>query len=481
MKTKVAGSTSVMIVALALSGCSVLQPNNRELLSARAQLGAGNPTQALAELQKRDDLCGILDRAMILADMGKPNESNAEFDRALGQIKDFERRATVSATEVAAGAGSLLLNDKVLEYQGEGFEKVLIHAFKARNYLMLGKEEEARVEILNANRRQDEERKRHQDLIDAAKNDEAGQKAVNFGALSSEIDKQFAPSADILRRLDNVYQNPFATYMSAVVYELNNEFDDAFIDLKKAYQMTHHPVVAADLRRVAAKAHRQDELPALGLSAQAGVSAGGNTLVIIGNGVAPERVELKFPIPTPNGVLFAAVPITRAVPTNLSEVEVLGSNGEVLGRTHMMVDVEAMAVRNLRDHYPAILIRQAIRLAAKGGAAAAAKSQAGGGTAALAVDIFSTLFNAVTEQADLRAWYALPRSIHVARVNLPAGTQQLKLRLLDLAGQPFREVDVPVVAANPHLNLVAGRYINGQVMVSAPSKAQGALEIGSGK
>jgi len=458
----------VIFLTLALAGCSVLTANNRELLDGRAQLAAGDMWGALAAVSRtaRNDLCATLDRALILAIAGRPAESNSEFDRALEQIREYERRATVSATEVGAGAGSLLLNDKVLAYQGEGFEKVLIHAYKARNYLMLGDEEAARVEIRNANMRQDEERRRHQDAIAEARR--AGEETLNFAALSREIDRQFASSAAILSRLDNVYQNPFATYLSAVVYELNGEPGEAFVDLKNAYRMTPNALVAADLARLATTLRRQDELGRAGMTTLPAVvpTDAGNTLVLIENGLAPERVEIKFPIPEPDAVLFAAVPITSAVPTNLSEVEILDAEGRVAGRTDMMVDVEAMEVRNLRDKYPAMLVRQAIRLGAKAAAAHAVQREAGVGGFLL-----MSLFNAVTEQADLRAWYTLPRSIHVARVSLPPAEREVTLRLLDLSGQPMRQVTAPLTAINSHLRMVVARYIHGQVLLPTPADA----------
>ncbi|MBI3782879.1 MAG: hypothetical protein HY270_05710 [Deltaproteobacteria bacterium] len=445
-------------------GCGIVTANNRELLDARTQLNNGDFSGALASVdsKRRDDLCAILDRAVIYETVGQVPESNREFDRGEAKIKEYENRAVVSATEAATGVGSLLVNDKMLEYQGEGYEKVLLHAFKARNYLLLGKEEDARVEIRNANMRQDEERKRHQDEINKAKA-EAKNKKVDLGTFSKEMDKQFAASSEVLKRLDNVYQNPFATYLSATVYELNGEADDAFIDLKHAYEMTHSPTVAADLVRVAGKAHRADELKSLGLQphkdkGSTSSAPAGNTLIFIDNGLAPERVEIKFPIPEPDTVLFAAMPMTKPMPTDLAEVEVLRSSGEVVGKTEVMVDIEAMAVRNLHDRYPGLLLRQAIRLAGKAAMAHEAKAQEG-----VAGALISTAFNLVTEQADLRGWYALPRSIHVARVNLPDGEKEVRLRLLDPASRAIQEVTAPVLSAGPHLRIVSARYINGHV------------------
>jgi hypothetical protein len=460
------GGIALAAAVAAFSGCSTITANNAELLAARQGLASGDTEAALAAVSpdERDDLPAILDRAVILQTQGRCMESNAEFDRAIQQVRDYEARALVSGTEVGAGAGSLLLNDKVLEYQGEGFEKVLMHSLKARNYLMLGDAEAARVEMRNANMRQDEERKRNEAAIEEAQKEGEGKYEA------SEIDKQFANAQAALSRLDNVYQNPFATYLSGVVYELNGEPGDAFIDYKLAYQMVPNPLVGADLARLAVKLHRVDELAEVGVSApvEAAEQAGGNTLIFIDNGLAPERVEVKFPLPGPGTVLFAAVPMTQPVGSSLAEAEVVDADGQVVGHTQMLVDVEAMSVRNLKDQYPAILTRQAVRLAAKAAAGAVAENQLG--AAGL---LLTSAVNAVTEQADLRGWYALPRSIHLARVNLPPDQSEVTLRLLDASGQPLQEVPVPVVTAgNSPLRIAAIRYIDGQVIASAPPAVQ---------
>lgn len=120
----------VAMLTLVASGCGILTANNRELLNAQVRLQAGDAHGALAALDRRDDLPAKLDRATILADMGRARESNAEFDRALAQIRTYEGRAVVSATEVGLGTTSLVVNDKALEYRGEGYEKVLLHTFR---------------------------------------------------------------------------------------------------------------------------------------------------------------------------------------------------------------------------------------------------------------------------------------------------------------------------------------------------------------
>lgn len=462
---------ATLALLLGAAGCGVLTANNRELLSAQALFQSGDPPGALAALDphRRDDLCAKLDRATILGNVGRVRESNDEFDRALAQMRRYEGRAVVSATEVGLGATSMVVNDKTLEYQGEGYEKVLVHTFKARNYLLLGDVEGALVEMKNADMRQDEERRRHQDEIDRTRRESAAP-----GPLGGEIDRQFRPYEGVLRRVAGPYENPFAAYLSGVVYELNGEPDEAFIDYEQAYRMVPNPVVGADVVRLGTALHRTDALGALGLRPAEGPPAPpGNTLVVVDNGFAPHRVELKFPIPEPDTLLWVAVPMSRPIPTDLGETQVLAEDGSVAGETRMLVDVEAMSVRNLRDRYPAILMRQLVRAAGKAAAAHAATEELGVGGFLL-----TSAFNAVTEQADLRTWYALPRSIHVARLGLPEGATRARLRFLGVGSGFTRQFTAPVVRVTPRMNLVMVRYANGSVTASAPAGQRAALDRG---
>jgi hypothetical protein len=165
--------------------------------------------------------------------------------------------------------------------------------------------------------------------------------------------------------------------------------------------------------------------------------------------------------------------MSQPVPSDLGETEVLDRDGTVLGRTQVLVDVEAMSVRDLRDRYPGIVARQLVRAAGKAAAAHAATEELGVGGFLL-----TTAFNAVTEQADLRTWYSLPRSIHVTRVSLAEDATEARLRFLGTGAAFMREYAAPVVRVTPHLNLVVIRYANGSVMASAPREASATADAG---
>jgi hypothetical protein len=72
---------------------------------------------------------------------------------------------------------------------------------------------------------------------------------------------------------------------------------------------------------------------------------------------------------------------------------------------------------------PGIVTRQVARAITKGVAAKAAKDS-GGGWAELAV----TLYNVISEQADLRSWLTLPAHIHVLSAWVEPGCRRVVLQ-----------------------------------------------------
>jgi hypothetical protein len=100
------------------------------------------------------------------------------------------------------------------------------------------------------------------------------------------------------------------------------------------------------------------------------------------------------------------------------------SNG-MIEDTSTVFDVDAVASRNLLDDFPIIFVKQVARSYIKAKA-----------TSRLAHDhgifgaFLGTLFSAVTEQADLRAWSSLPKQIQVARIFVPKSAKDVSIRTL---------------------------------------------------
>ena len=93
----------------------------------------------------QDELLRLMDEGILLRTQSKFEDSNVRFFRA-AQI--IEQNGYTSLSE----EGSRLLSDEnQTTYQGEDFEKVLIHLYLGLNFLSLGQAEAALVQTRKVN------------------------------------------------------------------------------------------------------------------------------------------------------------------------------------------------------------------------------------------------------------------------------------------------------------------------------------------
>ena len=155
------------LLPLILVACSTLTHYPVETQDLISDFEGGASEEAFGQADKRSKkglnrLAYLLEGGMILHTQGDLEGSNAEFSEAEGVIRHHEEKAVVSLSKGTAQAGSIFVNEKTLPYSGEPFEKVLIHTFKASNYLFLYDYEAARVEIRRSFARQKENERMRQ-------------------------------------------------------------------------------------------------------------------------------------------------------------------------------------------------------------------------------------------------------------------------------------------------------------------------------
>jgi len=404
-----------------------------------------------------DRLLYLLEGGMILHCTGSTAESNDIFTQAYEVIRAYREKAVLSLGQGTAQVGSVLVNEKTLPYQGELFERVLVDTFKATNYLFMRDYEGARVEIRRSFASQQENRRLNQTELERMER-EAGRGGIRANVLFPNVESHYHDQADVLSRAGNPYEDPFAYYLSAVVYELNREYNDALIDLKRVEALRPGiPFVQNDLLRMARLSGISDGLPR---SIPRHVKprfirteSEGELLFILECGMAPRKGQIRVDLPIPDvGIVPLAFPKYECIPSRIHGAVVCDRSGQRLAETYMLTDVEALLVRNLMDRMPILLLKQAIRASAKGAMAKTATDQ-GGVVGAL----LSTTYNLVTEQADLRSWLTLPRNIQAARMPLPAGDHELRLAFLDAAGRPLEERTVPLEIRAGQLSVLNAR------------------------
>ncbi|MEO7164218.1 MAG: hypothetical protein ABI041_14955, partial [Bdellovibrionia bacterium] len=328
----------------------------------------------------RDLLLFLLDAGLSLHSAGKFEESNKAFQQAdkIADIKDY--------TSLAAETATLLTSDNLKDYKGEDFEKVLINTYLAMNYALMGDNENAMVEARRVNRK--------------------------LYLMVSEGGKKYK-------------QNAFARYLSAILYEEENNYNDAYIDYKNTWKLRpDFPGLGLDLWRCAWQLRMPDEMErwdsVFHLSredhdtAKLGgpKSRKGEIVVLYENGISPIKR------PNPN---FSELPkfYPRYNPVTSAQVEL---NGEIKGTTAILENIERTAIENLDEKYGGMIAKKIAGLAAKEGVAYGISKT----TDSPLLGFLAKVAMYASDQADLRSWSLLPRDLQLFRISVDPGTYAIR-------------------------------------------------------
>ncbi|MDF1552226.1 MAG: hypothetical protein P1P84_04145 [Deferrisomatales bacterium] len=392
------------VCATGLTGCAGYGSRFERL---ERDLAGGRPAAALALLDEkapagRDRLLWHLERAMLLRMEGRFEASNREFEIAKQVVEQ------VSALSLREKGTALLFNDTATSYQGAAYEQVAIHLYEALNYLELGDRDAARVEALQVDVR----------LRELTQGDP-----------------------------DSIFHNdPFARYLSGMIFEDGGEWSDAMIAYRKAaqayrdhgkhYSLAVPAALRGDLLRSAERLGLVEEAAeyriALGLEQApepCGGGGSGEVVLLFHNGLVPVKVEQSLTVPVLVGhgqLVRIAVPAYHVRPVGAGGVVAEADRRRFAGQ--VVANLGGMAVADLEAHMGAIVARTAARVAAKYTASYATGKE--NQWAGLLVNLAGVL----TEQADTRSWLTLPQEIRMIRLRLPPGEYPIELEILGPGG-----------------------------------------------
>jgi hypothetical protein len=463
----------------------------------RLAIERGEFETALAHLDEENsnkrNLPYLFERGLIAHYANRFEESNQVFERAEIIAEDFYTKSI--SREIA----SLLTSDAVRPYPGTRYERLLIHYYRALNYVYLNLPDDALVECRRAGQ-----------LLQYYADEDA---AYNFAGAA------------------------FVAYLSGILYEWAEDWNNAYIAYQWAeagYQryaeqlgvslpedIGYALVRLARLLGFNEDAERYTEL--YGQSPPS-PSSFGELIFIYENGFVPPKTKenLFFPIfktdpmvseegreeeneeeiwefadtvvrrrnlryekvkleyllrveipvyisnrPRLMGVKLEIEPVSNqsmsdktetqsesrfhqdASRTGLDKVGVQGELHEIpnleSGATDIQAygvlveDVEGAAFATFASEQETILLRTVVRAILKYLAFRRAKKKG---------DLLGNLvnfFNVATERADTRSWETLPNQIFLVRMSLPAGTHNVTLSFLDDGGRHVRTETLPCV------------------------------------
>lgn len=383
----------------ALVACASYQTKVHE---ARNALSADNPSQAAALLEPlanqdgNDQLVYLLDYATALQKAGRYQDSARVYGKAekIADIQDYH-----SLTKVTS---SLLLSEEMVQYKGDDYEKVLINAMNAVNYLEMGELDGALVEVRRLN-----------------------QKLYKY---KYEAKREYE-------------QNPFAFYLSAIIWEADRKWDDAYIAYKNAYEvMPDYPPLREDLIRAAMRAQRPEDVEQWRKTftevkprSEWRDPTMGEIILVYQQGWGPRKQ------PRPESPRFP-----RLVPTysTTTQAQLCVEPGEQKTTTSRVFDVSRVAIKTLDDDFARLAASRVAGVVTKAVVAdqIAQKNQTLGQLAFIAMNVI--------DRADVRQWSTLPESFQIARMYVKAGTYKVRAQGLNYAGgesgehMPEREIQV---------------------------------------
>jgi hypothetical protein len=379
----------------------------------------------LTKIQE-DSLNTYLNLALYKMQMRDFDKSNEYFDLAIKKYRFFENKGQISASRMLSYMNATLLSDNYLDYEGDGYEKVLMHNYKAINYLLQDNPESARVEIMNSYQKQMEEKKKFDEEISEYKKEEIKQIEVEekkpkrkrkYKAYKSTIYDKLKPLFYGVASHHMPYQNPFAYYLSALVYEENGEYDEAYIDVKKA--LSYYPeseVMQNKLVYYAKKAYgdnsseymqAKERFTDIGLDDE-------RVEIFFEVGRSPKKEEMKVPVPLGGAMQFVAFPTFIRDNINIGSIAIEDENGKVVSSASMVSDNDAIVINTFKERVSGIILRQVLNVGGKTFISNRITDSISNNNiiAGAAVSFGMSYINYMTSKADLRGWNALPAQVY---------------------------------------------------------------------
>ncbi|MDR0305881.1 MAG: hypothetical protein LBI42_03475 [Chitinispirillales bacterium] len=448
-------NVSVLLLCLFFASCTSRAVKRNQALEK--SVSDGDFSAAITHIQKNTKLYGetnaflyYMDIGVLFHYAGMYDSSNHYLEQAAAVYDDL---FTKSVTNEAA---ALLTNDNMRPYRSRPFEIVLMHQFKALNYMAMGKFQESLVETRRVQ--------------------------LHF----NEWERTGAKS-------NKYHSDGMFHLLSSLAYESVGEDDNSLISLYKAVEAYNMgPVrLSAEVRDFAAHrleaGDREGDLARLKISASDGpgkwsAPAGASEIVIVGYaGKGPNLREQNWSgtyvqdgllvVQTPGkdgkpNVISIAAPMLPAseyekasrgektksgttfyIKLSLPEVQTFTSQTAYFSarvndaseniRSVIVNDIDSQLTKAQGDIWGEVLTRTAVRVVLRTIAAQKAKGamQSSSPLLNLVTNLGTDVASSQLEKADVRICFLMPKTIHATRVPVEPGTHSVTLNVHDASGR----------------------------------------------
>ena len=402
-------------LALMLCGC---RTSYQEAVAARQDVMFGTGDYARERAAKMANSTvnrklGALELGRLKMLQGDFSGSSAILGPQLEELFDETNEGPILKKGQIAGnilAGTVG-DDRAIPYDLPAFELLLGLQYQALNALALGHPDNARVYLRRATAVQEQLKEENGSPLDvagapAAQKEGDAANAQNAGTASSQITAKLAPVADLVRAS---YENALAWYLMGLFFAKENDASNAEIAYREAGRI--NPAILPFTR------------PAAG--------EGQDVVVVYEEDLVDLQEPIKIPLPFGGTIWSVDFPVYGAPPHAPAQIAV-EVGGAMSATCVPVVNVQALAYRNLKDRIPGVATRNVTRAAVKIAAQQVANHVDTGNAYAnfaLMAGVFAfNTFSTIISEADTRCWQTVPEHVHLARLRIPAGAASLTLR-----------------------------------------------------
>ena len=174
----------------------------------------------------------LLEKARLAFLAKDTQQSQAYFEQVYQLAQQAQLSATVELSRGIENIGAVISNDNATRYDMPLYEQSMLHTYQALNYLAQQDLSGALVEVRRANLVQD------QALKNNAKNiQQHQQEMASQGLTIDDFSQQYPTMNNAIGQVKNGFQNAYTFYLSALLYEAAGQYNDAYIDYKKALEI----------------------------------------------------------------------------------------------------------------------------------------------------------------------------------------------------------------------------------------------------
>ncbi|MCF6807496.1 hypothetical protein L3V79_03725 [Thiotrichales bacterium 19S9-12] len=417
--------SATVCITLFLSGCATLEsPYPDKMKTTKQDIYDNNAEKAIKaytnEFSKSDD------PSLYQMELGRINQLNNndkaalnDYAQAIQTIRNSRLKPTIQVSRTLSSASALATSDLELAYDVPDYEQTFLYAYQAQNYLGLNDLSNALVSIRRLSQAQAWVQKQNEINTQGQKkiSDDFSQYNIHPKKISINQTPEIANIKEQVNSIANAYENGFAYYLAAILYEADQyNYNDAFISIKNAFRLLpDNPYVKETYQQMEKGFYGGNPFK----------KNQGRLVILYESGLVDQKYGFRLTLPLGKlGVQSFSVPYYKDPKKNIQNtlVHVYGNSINLSGKTTLLVDTNLLAAKSLTEQYPAIITRAVLRLIFK-----SAATYKLGQESDFAGILVGSIYNIITSKADLRSWLLLPKSIQLYESMLPEGSYRISI------------------------------------------------------